>query len=230
MPRRLTKIIMPAFVVLATTPLPIAAQEEVQAASPDANAMTIAQNWEVLSVTPPPIVNSVIVEAGIEDAWALWTDPERMPEFMGFDANIEPRAGGAYQVVFVTDADTAIGRGNDGQIIAIEPYRMLSFTWMTPMHMGELTGNSTSVTLYFTPLDGGQRTQVNLINVGYGNSEPWREAYAYNLRGWDRVLAHFQYALEVGPIDWTARAAELRQNGTLPMWREYKRRELRGEN
>ncbi len=209
---------------------PAMAQEEVSIASPDSNAMTVADHWQVLRVTPPPIVNSIIVNAPVDEAWALWTDEKRMLEFMGFDANIEPEAGGAYQVIFVTNAETAIGRGNDGEIIAIEPKRMLSFTWMTPMHMSELTGNSTFVTLYFTPIDDGARTQVDLINVGYGLGKDWHDAYAYNLRGWDRVLAHFQYALEVGPIDWVARAKELRRNGTLPMWREYKRRELRGED
>lgn len=199
-------------------------------AAPDANAMVAAQPWETLRVTPPPIVNTVIVDGTLDDAWALWTDEARMPEFMGFDANIEARAGGAFQVIFVEDAATPLERGNDGRILAIEDKRMISFTWMTPMHMADLAGQSTVVTLYFTPIEGGEKVQVDLINIGYGQGSSWREAYGYNLRGWDRVLAHFEYAMENGPIDWVQRAQDLRRDGTLPMWREHQRKVLKGED
>ncbi len=216
---------------LAAVPCPAQAQTGGAAmASPDSNAMVLAQRWSLLQVVPPAIENRVIVNAPLDKAWALWTDPIRLPEFMGFGATIEARPGGAYQVVFVPDAPDALSRGNDGRIIAIEPRSMLSFTWMTPMHMAALHGNSTVVTLYFTPLEGGARTQVDLVNTGYGTGDDWRAAYEYNVGGWDRVLAHFQYAAEVGPIDWTQRARDLKRDGTLPMWREFKRKQLRGED
>lgn len=209
----------------------VSAQNAASIVAPDdLNAMTLAQSWEVLQVTPPPITNTVIVEGPLENAWALWTDPARMPEFMGFAAEIDPQPGGIYRAIFVPQADTPLGRGNDGRVIAVEDRKMLSFTWMTPMHMSGLSGNSTFVTLHFTPLEGGKRTQVDLINVGYGTSEEWREAYVYNVRGWDRVLTHFQYAMEVGPIDWVQRAKDLKRDKTLPMWREYQRKVLKGED
>lgn len=219
---------------------PIAAQEDkselvtnnVEQAPPvpDVNAMVYAQGWETLSVMPPPIVNTIIVDGTIDDAWTLWTDEDRMPEFMGFDATIEAEVGGTFQVIFAEGADTPLKRGNDGRIVAIQDRRMLSFTWMTPMHMADLSGNSTLVTLYFTPIDGGKKVQVDLINTGYGLNDSWREAYAYNVRGWDRVLTHFEYAMEIGPIDWVQRAKDLRRDGTLPMWREHRRKVLKGEN
>lgn len=201
-----------------------------QAASPaqDENAMLQAQSWEVLRVTPPPISNTVIVKGSIEDAWALWTQSDRMTEFMGFDAEIEAKAGGAYRVIFAPDADTPLARGNDGIILAMEPHKMLSFSWMTPMHMKGLQGNSTVVTLHFTELNDGRGVQVDLINTGYGLSKDWRAAYSYNVRGWDRVLTHFEYAIEVGPIDWVKRAKDLKRDGTLPMWREYRRKVANG--
>lgn len=198
--------------------------------SPDMNAMTLAEPWTVLSNTPPPITNYAIVDAPIEKAWSLWTDASAMPEFMGFDAEIDLRPGGVYRVIFVPTAPTPIERGNDGVIIAMDPMRMLSVTWMTPMHMEELRGNSTSLTLYFTAIDGGKRTQVDLMNTGYGTGKAWRQAYDYNVKGWDRVLSHFQYATNVGPIDWKQRASDLKRDRTLPMWRSHKRAVIRGED
>jgi uncharacterized protein YndB with AHSA1/START domain len=198
-------------------------------ASNDENAMVLAHEWTVLEVSPPPIRNRVIVNAPPERAWAAWTQSSRMLDFMGFAADIEPRPGGRFHITFNTSAKSQIERGNDGQIIAMEPGRMLSFTWMTPMHMAALTGNSTLVTLYFTPLDEGRRTEVELINTGYGTGKDWRAAHLYNVRGWDRVLSHFQYAMNIGPIDWVKRAADLKRDGTLQMWREQRRRQAEGD-
>lgn len=199
-------------------------------ASPDANAMTLAEPWTILSHTPPPIRNTAIVESSIEDAWKLWTDDTAVTDFLGYEAEIDLRPGGRYHIVFVPDAPTAIDRGNAGHVVAIDPMRMLSITWMTPMHMDELRGNSTSLVLYFTAIDGGKRTQVDLINTGYGTSTAWRRAYDYNVKGWDRVLSHFQYATDVGPIDWKKRAIDLKRDHTLPMWRSHMRAILKGEN
>ena len=198
--------------------------------SPDMNAMTLAQPWTVLETVPPPIRNMAIVNAPIDKAWKAWTDPQAMSGFLGFSADLDPRPGGKFQVVFAPKAATPIQRGNDGRYIAIEPMRMLSVSWMTPMNMPELTGNSTTLTLYFTPIDGGKRTQIDLINVGYGTGPAWRAAYDYNVKGWERVLSHLQQALEVGPLDWDQRAEQLRRNHTLPYWRENKRKIANGQD
>jgi uncharacterized protein YndB with AHSA1/START domain len=201
-----------------------------QLASPDSNPMLLAQEWTVLEVTPPPIRNSVVLNTPVANAWAMWTDSKRAVEFLCFEATIEPTPGGKYQAVFVREATAPLERGNDGRVVAIEPQRMLSFTWMTPMGAKALTGNSTLVTLYFIPLDGGKRTQIDLVNTGYGLGPDWKAAYAYNVKGWDNVLSHLQQAAEFGPIDWNQRAKDMKRDGTLPMWRSFKRKQMRGEN
>lgn len=213
-----------AFAQEETTPV------DTHLTSPDINAMTLAEPWTILSHTPPPITNYAIVDVTIEEAWRLWTDDSAIGNFMGFEAQIDLRPGGVYRVYFVPTAPTPVERGNDGKIVAIDPMRMLSITWMTPMHMTELRGNSTSLVLYFTAIDGGKRTRVDLINTGYGTSQAWRDAYDYNVKGWDRVLSHFQYATNIGPIDWQQRAKDLKRDHTLPMWRSHMRAIEKGEN
>ncbi len=193
-------------------------------AASDESFMLNASPWTTLETLPPPIRNSAVVEAPLAQAWNAWTTVEGIVAFLGVKADVDLRPGGIYRVAFKTDAPTPREQGNDGRIIALEPMKMLSVTWMTPMHMQELSGNSTTLTLYFTAIDGGKRTQVDLINSGYGLGPRWHEAYDYNVRGWDRVLSVLEYRFETGPVDAQLRIDEMAKYKTMRFWREHKRR------
>jgi uncharacterized protein YndB with AHSA1/START domain len=158
--------------------------------------------WAGDAVTSVPIHRSVVVDAPVSEVWETWTTSRGVPTFMGLDAEIELKPRGTYRVVFVRDGKTPLERGNDGQILAFEPMEMLSISWMTPMFMPELSGQSMSIVLRFMPLCGGRKTRVDLINGGYGSGPKWREAYAYNARGWVTVLSRLAYRFKYGPINW----------------------------
>jgi uncharacterized protein YndB with AHSA1/START domain len=166
-----------------------------------------------------PIENSAVVDAPIEDVWKAWTTSEGPPTFVCFGAEIEATPGGVYRVICNVDGKTPLDRGNDGRVVAIEPMKMLSVTWMTPMHMQSLRGNSTSLVLYFEKIDDGRRTLVRLVNTGYGVGEEWDAAYQYNVRGWDRVLSALEYRFKNGPIDMKWAATQLKDTGKMPWWR-----------
>ncbi len=131
----------------------------------------------LLPALPAPIENSAIVDAPIEDVWKAWTTSGGPPTFVCFGAEIEAKPGGVYRVICNVDGKTPLDRGNDGRVVAIELLKMLSVTWMTPMHMQSLRGNSTSLVLYFEKIDDGKRTRVRLVNSGYGVGPDWAEAY-----------------------------------------------------
>lgn len=173
---------------------------------------------------PVPIENSAVINAPINEVWAAWTTPEGVPTFLGFAADVHPQPRGVFRVVFAPEKSTPLERGNDGIVVAVEHQRMLSVTWMTPMHMPNLKGNSTSLVLYFDQIDDGRRTLVRLINSGYGSGPEWQAAYQYNIKGWDRVLSALEYRFETGPIDWTWAMAELKSKGVFPWWREVRGR------
>lgn len=159
-------------------------------------------------LTVPPISRSVVVDAPVAEVWEAWTTSKGIPTFMGLDAEVDPRPRGAFRVLFDRKGTTPIGRGNDGQILALEPMKMLAITWMTPMFMPELTGQSTAIDLRFAPLCDGRKTRVDLTNSGYGSGPKWREAYAYNSKGWVTVLSRLAYRFKYGPIDWSTFAQD----------------------
>jgi len=166
-----------------------------------------------------PIINHATVAAPISQVWKAWTTGEGLGSFLGRAGEVDLRPRGVFRVVFFPEKVSPLDRGNDGLILAIEPERMLSFTWMTPLHMKDLRGNSTVVTVFFTPIDA-DTTRVDLVSTGYGQGEAWRTAYDYNVKGWDRILAALEYHFKIGTaIDWDAELAYFKQNGHMSFWR-----------
>jgi uncharacterized protein YndB with AHSA1/START domain len=165
------------------------------------------------AVYPEPIRKTVIVDAPVSQVWNAWTTSDGVPTFMGYQAEVDLRPGGVYRVVFKTGETDPLDRGNDGRVVAVDPGKMLSVTWMTPMFMSELRGNSTSLVLYFSPLCEGSKTRVDLVNTGYGSGSRWLEAHAYNRKGWGTVLSRLVFRFRHGPIDWKTFKEEPRGPG-----------------
>lgn len=189
-----------------------AAQDAASAAAVAPSASTAVQS---------AIVNFAIVNAPVKDVWAAWVSSQGVASWLAPAAEVDGRPGGVFRAIYFAQATRPIDRGNDGHIIAMQPEKFLSLTWMTPIHMASLKGNSTVVLVYFTALPADQ-TRVDLINTGYGDSADWQAAYAYNVKGWDRILSGLEYRFEHGPVDWAARTEEFRKTGSISYWRELK--------
>jgi uncharacterized protein YndB with AHSA1/START domain len=168
---------------------------------------------------PAPIEASTIVAASPAEVWAAWTTSSGVPTFLGLGAEIDARPRGVFRVAFDLTKTAPLDRGNDGIVLAVQPQRMLSVSWMTPMHMASLRGNSTLLTIYFEPTDDPRQTRVRVVNSGYGVGEVWAAAHAYNVKGWQRVLSALEYRFRTGPIDWDWAMAEMRKSGRWP-WNE----------
>lgn len=169
--------------------------------------------------TLPPITNSAILDAPVEEVWEAWVTREGMESWLSPAAEIDPRPGGLYRAIYFPAATRPVDRGNDGKIIAMETEKMLSITWMTPIPIAELKGNSTTLVAYFHAI-APDRTRVDIHNFGYGQSEIWKRAHDYNVKGWDRILSALEYRFEHGPMDWEKRVTELRETGKISYWRE----------
>jgi len=144
----------------------------------------------------------VVVDAGVDAVWEAWTTEAGIKTFFAPAGKIEPRVFGAFEIYFNPNGAPGERGGEGNVILALQPQKMLAFTWNAPPHLPNLRQQRTSVVVRFKELDK-QRTQVTLIESGWGEGEEWDRAFAYFSRAWqDVVLPRLQYRFAVGPVDW----------------------------
>ncbi len=146
-----------------------------------------------------PIEVEAIVNAPIADVWSSWTTAEGIKSFIGREATIELRPGGAYEIYF-DDKGSPGQRGSEGcHVLAYEPMRMLSFSWNAPPKLAHCRGERTWVVVTLEEAETG-RTRVRLTQHGFAEkiaSQPehaaeWRECRGYFVNAWPRVLGALQ--------------------------------------
>jgi uncharacterized protein YndB with AHSA1/START domain len=148
------------------------------------------------------IFGQVIVSAPLDDVWDAWTTDDGAQCFFAPKCSISLRPGGAYEMLFDLDAEIGSQGGEGMVIMAIQPKRMLAFTWNAPPHLPEVRGQMTHVIVRMRPL-GPEKTAVSLRHDGWGDGGEWEDAYQYFSRAWlEVVLPRLKYRFENGPIDW----------------------------
>ena len=145
---------------------------------------------------------SVDVPASVADVWHAWTTEAGATTFFARACHIDLRVGGAYEMYFAPDAPAG-ERGGDGlTILAIQPERMLSFTWNAPPSLPDVREQHTAVTIRLYPLPANQ-TRVTLIHSGWGEGGQWDDAFAYFANAWGEVvLPRLQQCFATGPVKW----------------------------
>jgi uncharacterized protein YndB with AHSA1/START domain len=149
------------------------------------------------------IVCQVDVPAPLADVWRAWTTEEGAQSFFAPKCRIDLKAGGAYEMLF--DLGAAQGdQGGEGMVLlAIQPMRMLAFTWNAPPHLPEVRGQMTHVVVRLSEIESGE-TRVVLHHDGWGDGGEWDDAYQYFSRVWPNVvLRRLRHRFQNGPIDWS---------------------------
>ncbi len=142
------------------------------------------------------------IPAAVADVWRAWTTEDGVRSFFALNSKIDLRPGGAYEMYFNQDAPKG-EKGGEGMIIlAVQPQKMLSFTWNAPPELAEVRGEMTHVTVRFTDIKSDE-TLVSLQHDGWGEGGEWDKAFDYFISAWgDVVLPRLKLSFEEGPIDW----------------------------
>ncbi len=149
------------------------------------------------------ITSQIDVPAPLTEVWRAWTTEEGAQSFFAPECNIDLRPGGAYEMFFDLDAEHG-NRGGEGMIVmAVQPQRMLAFTWNAPPQLPSVRGQMTHVVIrLFETKDGG--TRVTLRHDGWGIGDEWNDAFQYFSSAWaDVVLPRLKHRFENGPVDWS---------------------------
>ena len=156
--------------------------------------------------TPEPervITNEINVPAPLAEVWRAWTTKEGAEGFFAPRCNIDLKPGGAYEMLFDLEAERGKQGGEGMVVLAVQPQRMLAFTWNAPPSLPSVRGQMTHVVIRLFETETGE-THVTLRHDGWGEGDEWDAAFQYFSRAWaDVVLPRLRRRFERGPIDWS---------------------------
>ena len=150
------------------------------------------------------------VAASVDEVWNVWTTREGIVSFFAPDAQVDPRVGGLFEMHFNPLAAPGMKGADDMRFLALQPKKMLSFTWNAPPHLPNARAQRTFVVVRIAPVSD-KETRVTLHHTGWGDGDEWDKAYAYFDRAWTNVLANLKKRFETGPYDWSEWMKQLRQ-------------------
>jgi uncharacterized protein YndB with AHSA1/START domain len=136
------------------------------------------------------IEREVTVHATRAEVWRAWTT-EDGARFFSPASRIEPRPGGAYEMYFNPEEQAGRRGGEGNRILALEPERMMLFSWNAPTKFGPLREERTYVLLQLDDAGAG-RTRVRLTHFGWREGKDWDAVYDYFGGAWTWVLVQLQ--------------------------------------
>lgn len=148
------------------------------------------------------IFGDVVVDASLDAVWQAWTTESGVRSFFAPACNIDLQPDGRYEILFDLAAEPGKRGGEGLRVMAIQPGKMLAFTWNAPPSLPEVRGQRTHVILRFFS-SGDNQTRVTLHHDGWGEGGQWDDAFEYFENAWKRVvLPRLKYRFEHGPVDW----------------------------
>ncbi|MFJ5861242.1 TIGR03086 family metal-binding protein [Pseudarthrobacter sp. NPDC092439] len=144
---------------------------------------------------------TVLLPLGLDDAFALVTEPARLRRWQTVAARVDLKVGGEYRWTITP------GHHASGTFTEVEPGKRVVFTWGWEQP-GAPADNVSTVSVTFEPAEGG--TNVRLVHEGL----PTPEAAAAHAEGWnhylDRLLAEASTG-DAGADEWAAAPQDINQ-------------------
>ena len=138
------------------------------------------------------VEHDVRIAARPETVFAFFTDPAKMVSWMGEEATLDPRPGGACRLSWPGRAAML------GEFVEVDPPRRIVFTWGWEHALFEVPPQSTSVEVSFTP--DGDGTIVRLAHRRLPSG-----AVTVHRAGWEHYMERLSTAAaggDAGPDPW----------------------------
>jgi uncharacterized protein YndB with AHSA1/START domain len=131
------------------------------------------------------LIREILVDARPATIFPFLVDPVRHTEWMGTEAELDPRPGGVYRVNVGGQHQSA------GRFVEVVPNEKVVFTfgWDEPDH--PIPAGSTTMTITLIP--EGDKTRVQLVHSGLP-----ADAVSDHTTGWDHYLSRLATAASGG--------------------------------
>ena len=129
------------------------------------------------------VEREVYIEASPETVYDFFVDPDRMIQWMGRKAELDPRPGGTFRV------DLNGRHISRGEYVELDPPHRLVFTWGWEASGGEQSAvppGSSTIEVELTP--EGEGTRLNFVHRDLPGTKE-TESHAH---GWDHYLPRLE--------------------------------------
>lgn len=132
-----------------------------------------------------PIVFERVIDATVDEAFALFTEPERLRRWQAVSAAVDLRVGGDYRLTVVP------GSIAYGTFTEIEPGKRLVYTWGWQDQEHDPAPGGSTIAVEFEPV--GDQTKVTMTHSGLDE-----EGAANHSVGWTHFCDRLVVAVETG--------------------------------
>jgi uncharacterized protein YndB with AHSA1/START domain len=147
--------------------------------------------------TQAAVAVEVQIDASPETVFDFFTDPDKMIQWMGRSAELDPRPQGNFRVD-INGRDVA-----RGEYVELDPPRRVVFTWGWESEESSVRPGGSTVEITLAP--EGQGTRVRLAHHGL----PSEESQSAHRHGWEHYmprLATVAAGGDAGPDPWATPA------------------------
>jgi uncharacterized protein YndB with AHSA1/START domain len=131
------------------------------------------------------VTQEVVIGAPPDTVFPYFTDPERMVRWMGTEADIDARPGGAYRILVAGRFAAA------GEFVEIDPPRRVVFTWGWEGEGNAVPPGASTIEVTLIPQDEGTR----VVLVHRDLPEDSRGPHAH---GWQHYMPRLAIAASGG--------------------------------
>jgi uncharacterized protein YndB with AHSA1/START domain len=127
----------------------------------------------------------ILIDATPDTIWPLLTEPDKLVQWHGTVAEIDPRPGGVYRVLVMGLFQTA------GEYVEVVPKHKVVFTFGWEQEGNPVQPGSTTIEITLHP--EGDKTRVRLVHRGLPG-----DVVSDHSQGWDHYLGRLAIAATGG--------------------------------
>jgi uncharacterized protein YndB with AHSA1/START domain len=167
-----------------------------------AATLTVGPRLAAVDTSPDklrPIDLELRVPGKLADVWHAWTTNDGAQRWFAPKTNIELRAGGPFEILFMPDNPPGTRGAEDLKVITYLPQEMLTFEWNAPPQFAKARAQRTWVVVRFAD-EGDGTVRVGLTHLGFAErvaEQPdmkaeYEQVRDYFSKAWPRVLEHLR--------------------------------------